>query len=58
MQVQSRQGEGKNSTGDGEAKELICPTHRRELRGEGMRVGEGVQAEGYKWGRNGTAVTA
>ena len=27
LQVQNRQGEVKNSTGYGEAKELICTTH-------------------------------
>ena len=32
-QVQSREGEVKNSMGNGEAKELICTTHGHELRG-------------------------
>ena len=32
-QVQNRQGEVKNSIGNGEAKELICTTHGHELRG-------------------------
>ena len=32
-QGENRQGEGKNSTGNGEAKELICMTHGHELRG-------------------------
>ena len=32
-QVQNRQGEVKNSIGNGEAKELICLTHGHELRG-------------------------
>ena len=31
-QVQNRQGEFKNSTGNREAKELICMTHGHELR--------------------------
>ena len=31
-QVQNRQGEVKNSIGNGEAKELICMTHGHELR--------------------------
>ena len=31
--VQNRQGEVKNSIGNGEAKELICVTHGHELRG-------------------------
>ena len=30
--VQNRQGEVKNSIGNGEAKELICMTHGYELR--------------------------
>ena len=29
--VQNRQGEGKNSIGNGEAKELICKTHGHKL---------------------------
>ena len=33
-QVQNRQGEFKNSIGNGEAKELTCMTHRHELRGD------------------------
>ena len=32
-QVENRQGEGKNSIGNVEAKELICMTHRHELKG-------------------------
>ena len=40
-QVENRQGEVKNSIGNGEAKELICMTHGLELKGEvGMQVGE------------------
>ena len=31
-QVENRQGEGKNSVGNVEAKELICMTHGHELR--------------------------
>ena len=31
-QVQNKQGEVKNSMGNGEAKELICMTHGHELR--------------------------
>ena len=34
--VQNRQGEVKNSIGNGEAKELICTTHGHELRCRGM----------------------
>ena len=43
-QVENRQGEVKNSTGNGEAKELICTTHRHELRWG--NVGGGVQGRG------------
>ena len=32
-QVENRQGEIKNSIGNGEAKELMCTTHGHELRG-------------------------
>ena len=45
-QVQDRQGEVKNSTGNGEAKELICMTHGHELRSVGMLVGGRVQSGG------------
>ena len=31
-QVENRQGEVKNSMGNGEAKELICMTHRQQVR--------------------------
>ena len=41
-QVQNRQGEVKNSMGNGEAKELLCMTHGHELRW-GMWMGGGVQ---------------
>ena len=34
LQVQNRQGEVKNSIGNGAAKELICMAHGHELRGE------------------------
>ena len=40
-QVQNRQGEVKNSIGNGEAKEFICMTHGHELRW-------GYRAEGNK----------
>ena len=42
-QVENRQGEGKNSVGNVEAKELICMTHGHELRQWGIWVGGGVQ---------------
>ena len=35
-QVQNRQGEVKNSIGNGEAKELICTTHGHELSWENV----------------------
>ena len=41
-QVENRQGEGKNSIGNGEAEELICTTPGHELRW-GMWMGGGVQ---------------
>ena len=52
-QVQNRQGEVKDSIGNGKAKELICTTHGHELRGweEWWREG-GYQAEGDKGGKN------
>ena len=37
----NRQGEVKNSIGNGEAKELICMTHGHELRGRGNAGGKG-----------------
>ena len=40
MEVQNRQREVKNSTGNGKAKELTCVMHGRELSG-GMLVGGG-----------------
>ena len=42
-QVENRQGEGKNSIGNVEAKELLCMTHGRELKGRnaGGRVVQG-----------------
>ena len=43
--MENRQGEGKNSVGNVEAKELICMTHGHELRG-GMQVGGRVQGGG------------
>ena len=47
-QVQNRQGEVRNSIGNGEAKEFICMTDGHELRGSGkeMLVGGGVQNRG------------
>ena len=46
--MENRQGEGKNSTGNVEAKERICMTHGHELKragwgGGGIWEGGGVQ---------------
>ena len=45
----NRQGEVKNSIGNGEAKELICITHGQELRGwnAGDRGGAGRRKKRY-----------
>ena len=53
----NRQGEGKNSVGNVEAKELKCMTHRHELYGgnvggRGWAIWSGVK------GGNGTTVIA
>ena len=53
--MEKRQGEGKNSVGNVEAKELICMTHGHELWG-GIWEGGGGQ-DGVKGG-NGTTVIA
>ena len=45
QQVQNRQGEVKNSMGNGEAKELMCMTHEHELRW-GNDGGRRVQGRG------------
>ena len=57
-QVQNRQGEVKNSMGNGEAKELICTTHGQEL-----RLGNAGGSGGAGWRRikgrkNETAIIA
>ena len=44
-QVEDRHGEGKNSIGNVQAKELICMTHGHELKG-GMQVEGGAQGGG------------
>ena len=46
--MENRQGEGKNSVGNVEAKELISMTHGHELKG-GMWGGVGGQ-DGVEWG--------
>ena len=50
--MENRQGEGKNSVGNVEAKELISMTHGHELLGEnvgGRGVGRMEWSEGGKW---------
>ena len=39
--VGTNRGEGKNSIGNGEVKELICMTHGHELTGWGWEEGYG-----------------
>ena len=48
--IQNRQGEMRNSMGNGGAEELICMTHGHELRG-GTRGNGGTRKRG-KMGRN------
>ena len=45
-QVQNKQGEVKNSVGNGEAKKLICTIYGHELRDGGMLERTGVPGEG------------
>ena len=57
-QVQNRQGEVKNSMGNGKAKDFICMTHGHQIR-ERMLVGGQCKAEGEKGEEtNGTTVIA
>ena len=53
-QVENRQGEVKNSVGNGEAKELLCMTHGHELKG-GTWVGVGGR-RGIKGGNRTTVI--
>ena len=48
-QVKNRQGEVKNSIGNGEAEKLIDMTHGQELRG-GILMGRGCRTKGNKVG--------
>ena len=50
--VQNRQGEVKNSIGNGEAKDLICTTHGQKLRRE-MWWEQGCSVEEDKGEKNG-----
>ena len=58
-QPQSRQGEVKNSIGNGEAKELICTTHGHELK-DGRMLGCGGcrEEEDKEEKKNGTTIIA
>ena len=56
-QVQNRQGNVKNSTGNGEAKELAYMTHGHEL-WWGLLEGRGVMGKRDKEGKIGTTVIA
>ena len=48
-QVENRQGEGKDSIGSVEARELICMTHAHELSGGGGNAGgRGWKVKGVK----------
>ena len=50
--IGGKQGEGKNSIGNVEAKEPICMTHGHELQGimwEGWGGQDGVEWGGGKW---------
>ena len=55
--MENRQGEGKNSVGNVEAKELVSMTHGHELWGECGREGMG-RMEWSGGGGNGTTVIA
>ena len=50
-QVQNRQGQVKNSIGNGEAEELICATHGYELRGGGVGGRRGAGQRGINGGK-------
>ena len=55
--MENRQGEGKNSVGNVEAKELISMTHGHELWG-GMWGGGGQDGVEWSGAGNGTTVIA
>ena len=56
--MENRQGEGKNSVGNVETKELISMTHGHELYGGGMWEGIGGQDGVELGGGDGTTVIA
>ena len=51
--MENRQGEGKNSVGNVEAKELICMTHGHELQGGGDEKGGVCRMEWSEGGEMG-----
>ena len=53
MVGRTQTGEGKNSTGNVETKELICMTHRHELRGKNVDWRGECRTEGKKMGKMG-----
>ena len=55
--MENRQGEGKNSVGNVEAKELISMTHGHELWG-GTVGGRGLGRMEWRGGGHGTTVIA
>ena len=55
---QKRQGEIKNSIGNGEAKELICMTHGHELRGNCRRKWGLIPGTEGNGGKIGTTIRA
>ena len=55
--MENRQGEGKNSVGNVEAKELTCMTHGHELKGGNVGGRGWAEWSGVKGG-NGTTVIA
>ena len=57
-QVQNRQGNVKNSIGNGEAKEIICMTNGHELSGRITRGNVRYWVERDKGGKIGTTVIA
>ena len=56
--MENRQGEGENSVGNGEAKELISMTHGHELQVGGNVGGRGLAGWSGVRGGNGTTVIA
>ena len=48
-QVENRQGEGKNSIGNVEARELVCMTHGHELQGGNV----GGRGDRMEWSEGG-----